>query len=62
MAAKLEIYEVNINGIRHTMQMNAEDAERIGATRTDELNAPVEADAEAEGDVQTKEAKAPANK
>jgi hypothetical protein len=32
MAAKLAVYEVNINGIRHTLQMNAEDAERIGAT------------------------------
>lgn len=32
MAAKLAEYEVNINGIRHTLQLNAEDADRIGAT------------------------------
>ena len=32
MAAKLGHYEVNINGIRHELQLNAEDAERIGAT------------------------------
>jgi len=30
--AKLGHYEVNINGIRHELQLSAEDAERIGAT------------------------------
>lgn len=32
MAAKLGHYEVNINGIRHELQLSAEDADRIGAT------------------------------
>lgn len=30
--AKIKEYEVNINGIRHTLQLTEEDAERIGAT------------------------------
>lgn len=30
--AKLKEYEVNINGIRHTLQLDAETAEQIGAT------------------------------
>lgn len=32
MAQKRGHYEVNINGIRHTYKMTAEDAERVGAT------------------------------
>jgi hypothetical protein len=47
MAAKLGHYEVNINGIRHEFKLNAEDAERMGATEVKKT---------------TKEAKAPANK
>lgn len=30
--AKIKEYEVNINGIRHTLQLTEEDAERVGAT------------------------------
>jgi hypothetical protein len=38
--AKLGIYEVNINGLRHELQLTAEDAERIGATEVKEAQAP----------------------
>ena len=41
MAAKLQEYEVNINGIRHTLQLNEEDADRIGATLVKESKAPI---------------------
>ena len=47
--AKLAKYEVNINGLRHVLQLTAEDAERIGAT-------------EVKAESGTKEAQAPANK
>lgn len=30
--AKIKEYEVNINGIKHNLQLTEEDAERIGAT------------------------------
>lgn len=39
MAAKLGHYEVNINGIKHELQLNAEDADRIGATEVKESKA-----------------------
>lgn len=38
--AKLATYEVNINGLRHVMQLTAEDAERIGATEVKAASAP----------------------
>ena len=40
MAAKLGHYEVNINGVKHEMQLTAEDADRIGATLKKESKAP----------------------
>jgi hypothetical protein len=40
MAAKLGHYEVNINGIRHEMQLTAEEADRIGATEVKAAAAP----------------------
>jgi hypothetical protein len=38
--AKLGVYEVNINGLRHELQLTAEDAERIGATEVKAAKAP----------------------
>lgn len=38
--AKLGHYEVNINGIRHELQLTPEDAENIGATLVKESKAP----------------------
>lgn len=48
MASGLHLYEVNINGIPHTMQLDAEAAERYGEAATRKAPKPSHDDDQAE--------------